>query len=195
MNVIKVIVLLLPFVFLNAIPIYPKPNKYEIRPQHLSMQLFCGPKHKNPSPLSPKKHSQSLFHFEGGGSHCSSPLSPLLFLSSSFYIFPHFQRQRVVPICLSFVMIFIQSLKAAAAQRRIFTCISASDLHHHLFCNFFMFGISCRDSLGSLCSFHLSFCESFSSLFCETFSSLLGESFICIVMAWFFQALSFFYLF
>ncbi|CAL9012349.1 unnamed protein product, partial [Prunus brigantina] len=62
---------------------------------------------------------------------------------------------------------------AAAAQRRIFTCISASDLHHHLFCNFFMFGISCRDSLGSLCSFHLSFCESFSSLLCESFSSLL----------------------
>ncbi|CAL9023922.1 unnamed protein product, partial [Prunus brigantina] len=58
---------------------------------------------------------------------------------------------------------------AAAAQRRIFTCISASDLHHHLFCNFFMFGISCRDSLGSLCSLHLSFCESFSSLLCESF--------------------------
>ena len=56
-----------------------------------------------------------------------------------------------------------------------------------------MFGISCRDSLGSLCSFHLSFCESFSSLLCESFSSLLGESFICIVMAWFFQALSLFY--
>ena len=119
------------------------------------------------------------------------PPSPLF--TSSFHPFPHFQRQRVVPICLSFVMIFIQSLKANAAQRRIFTCISASDLHHHLFCNFFMFGISCRDSLGSLCSFHLSFCESFSSLLCESFSSLLGESFICIVMAWFFQALSLFY--
>ena len=58
-----------------------------------------------------------------------------------------------------------------------------------------MFGISCRDSLGSLCSFHLSFCESFSSLLCESFSSLLCESFICIVIAWFFQALSFYYYF
>ncbi|ONH99682.1 hypothetical protein PRUPE_6G043100 [Prunus persica] len=45
----------------------------------------------------------------------------------------------------------------------------------------------------SLTCFHLSFCESFSSLLCESFSSPLGESFICIVMAWFFQALFLFY--
>ncbi|CAL8999600.1 unnamed protein product [Prunus brigantina] len=32
-----------------------------------------------------------------------------------------------------------------------------------------MFGISCRDSLGLLCSFHISFCEIFSSLICESF--------------------------
>ncbi|CAL8999972.1 unnamed protein product, partial [Prunus brigantina] len=65
---------------------------------------------------------------------------------------------------------------AAAAQRRIFTCISASDLHHHLFCNFFMFGISCRDSLGSLCSFHLSFVRAFHLSFVRVlfFAILVG---------------------
>ncbi|BBH09196.1 RING/U-box superfamily protein [Prunus dulcis] len=36
--------------------------------------------------------------------------------------------------------------KAAAAQRRIFTCISASDLHHHLFCNFFIWDAYARVS-------------------------------------------------
>ncbi|KAL6284223.1 hypothetical protein ACE6H2_015152 [Prunus campanulata] len=58
-----------------------------------------------------------------------------------------------------------------------------------------MFGISHRDPLGSLCSFHLSFCESispflcesFSFFLCESFSYLLCKSFICIVIFFYYS--------
>ncbi|CAL9002072.1 unnamed protein product [Prunus brigantina] len=81
-------------------------------------------------------------------------------------------------------MIFLHSSQADVSRCRISTCISVSNLYHHSFCYFFMFGISRINSLGFLCSFYLSFCESFLPFLCE--------SFICIVMAWFFQALSLF---